>query len=72
MLFFATSLSSGDLIIIYTDGLDMDFQEITTVGLAHRTLEPKTIADAVFARAHEKCDNQPLSDDATVLVIRVN
>jgi GAF domain-containing protein len=63
-------LFSGDIIIICTDGLDMDIDEMSAIGLEHKREDPKVIADAVFSRALHK-HGKPLDDDATVLVIRV-
>jgi serine/threonine protein kinase/GAF domain-containing protein len=64
------NLSEGDLVIIYTDGLDLNIGEIAEVGLKYKQEEPKTIADAVFSKARDKNKSGPLVDDATVLVIR--
>lgn len=64
-----TDLFSGDAIIIFSDGLGMDVDEVTRVGLAHKTEDSKSIAEAVFARALQ--GSESLDDDATVLVLRV-
>jgi serine/threonine protein kinase/putative methionine-R-sulfoxide reductase with GAF domain len=64
-----TDLFSGDAIIIFSDGLGMDVDEVTRVGLAHKTEDPKSIAEAIFAKALD--GSESLDDDATVLVLRV-
>ena len=63
-------LSSGDLIIIFTDGLEMDVAAVTGVALSHKEDELETIADAVFEEASNR-KKEPFDDDATVLVIRI-
>jgi GAF domain-containing protein len=65
------SLSSGDLIIIFTDGLDLDTDEIAAVGLEHKREDSGAIAEAVFNKAIHKQNGESFADDATVLVIRV-
>jgi GAF domain-containing protein len=64
-------LYSGDLIIIFTDGLDMESDEIATVGLEHKRAPLKTIAEAVFSKAAQMRGGESPTDDATVLVLRV-
>jgi GAF domain-containing protein len=64
-------LSSGEVIIIYTDGLELDFNEVVAAGLPHKKKDPRTIAEAIFDEATEKRDGEPFGDDATVLVISV-
>jgi serine phosphatase RsbU (regulator of sigma subunit) len=66
-----TKLSSGDLIIIFTDGLELDRGEIAAVGLEHKEEDPSKIAEEIFSRAAVKARNDLLDDDATVLVIQV-
>jgi len=63
-------LFPGDLIIIFTDGLEMEVAEVTQVALSHRKSELKTIADAVFKKARQR-RGEPFDDDATVLVLRI-
>ena len=63
-------LSTGDLIIIFTDGLDMDIPGVTQIALSHQESGIETIADAVFAEALQR-RRKPFDDDATVLVIRI-
>jgi serine phosphatase RsbU (regulator of sigma subunit) len=66
-------LFKDDLIIIYTDGLDLEFNEVGTVGLRHTKSAPGEIAEAVFQEAarKRKREGKPVDDDQTVLVIRV-
>ncbi len=64
-------LFRDDLLIIFTDGLELNLDEITGVGVAHKKREPQVIADAVFETALKKNKGKPLDDDATVMVIRV-
>lgn len=64
-------LSSDDLIIFSTDGLDVDFSDISEVGAAHKKKGTQAVANAVFEKALKKRKGKPLDDDATVMVIRV-
>lgn len=66
-------LSSGDLIIIYTDGFNLSVLELVAIGLEHNKEDPKTIAEAVFQGAinKRKLEGKDVDDDETVLVIRV-
>jgi GAF domain-containing protein len=63
-------LSPGDLIIIFTDGLEMDVAGVTGVALSHREDKLETIANAVFEEALQR-RKKAFDDDVTVLVIRV-
>lgn len=65
-----TELFAGDLIIIFTDGLDMNIDGVTEVALANKEKEIETIANAVFEKALQRRQGS-LGDDATVLVIRI-
>jgi len=67
-------LSKGDIIIIYTDGLDLEVSEVESAGLDNIKEEPSVIADAIFERASEKRKRYrtEVEDDQTALVIRVN
>ncbi len=64
-------LSRGDVIITYTDGLELDFNEVVAAGLPHKRKDPGTIAEAIFTAAVEKRNGEPFTDDTTVLVISV-
>jgi GAF domain-containing protein len=66
-------LFKDDLIIIYTDGLDLEFNEVGTVGLRHTKEDLGMIAEAVVQEAAEKRkrEGKPVDDDQTVLVIRI-
>jgi len=64
-------LSNGDVIITYTDGLDLDFDEVAAAGLPHKRKDPGTIANAIFTAAVAKRNGEPFTDDTTVLVISV-
>lgn len=64
-------LSSGDVIIIYTDGLELDFNEVVAAGLPHKRRVPNVIAEAIFSAAVEKRNGEAFTDDTTVLVIVV-
>ncbi|HVQ39833.1 MAG TPA: PP2C family protein-serine/threonine phosphatase, partial [Pyrinomonadaceae bacterium] len=66
-----TKLFSGNVIIVFTDGLGMDVDDVTRVGLAHKSEAPKEIAEAILARAGQMQEGQPFNDDTTVLVIVV-
>jgi putative methionine-R-sulfoxide reductase with GAF domain len=68
-----TELSSGDLIIIATDGFNMSSPDMAIIGLEHIKEDPKTIAEAVFQEACNKRNREGslVDDDETVLVIRV-
>jgi hypothetical protein len=62
-------LSPGDVLIFYTDGLQLSDTEITQIGLAKKSENAQTIAQAVFDAALAGC--KTLTDDATVLIVRV-
>jgi serine/threonine protein kinase/GAF domain-containing protein len=64
-----TELNAGDTIIIFTNGLGMGVNDVIRVGLAHTASHPRTVAEAVFARALDGAE--PIDADATVLVLRV-
>lgn len=64
-------LSSGDLIILCTDGLDLNPDEIGSIGLSHKRDSLDVIANAVFEKALIKRKPKPFDDDVTVLIIRV-
>lgn len=64
-----TELNVGDVVIIFTNGIRMDVDEVTAVGLDHKAGDPQIIAEAVFARALQRVEQ--IDDDATVLVLRV-
>lgn len=66
-------LSSGDLIVIFTDGLELvlESNEIITVVSNHQNGSPSSIVEALFKEVLAKSKGEPLEDDVTVLVIRV-
>jgi serine phosphatase RsbU (regulator of sigma subunit) len=66
-------LSSGDLIIISTDGFNMTTREIAAIGLEYNEESPQAIAETVFQEACNKRNREgkPVDDDETVLVIRI-
>jgi Stage II sporulation protein E (SpoIIE) len=65
-----TDLASGDLTIIFTDGLEMDIAGVTEVALSCKESGVETIANAVFDKALAR-KQQAFDDDATVLVLKV-
>jgi GAF domain-containing protein len=64
-------LYSGDVIVIHTDGLEVEFNEVVHAAALHTGEAPGRIAELVFKAAVDKRAGRPFRDDATVLVIKV-
>lgn len=77
---FRTSrLEAGDILVFYSDGVveatradDEMFglTRLSKVVLANRTRSAKTILEAVFREVRRFCGDEPLHDDATMVVVR--
>jgi serine phosphatase RsbU (regulator of sigma subunit)/DNA-binding NarL/FixJ family response regulator len=72
-------LASGDLLLLYTDGVTeaQDGQErlfgtgrLLEVALTHAMRSPQSILDAVIAAVQTHADGQPQFDDITMIVAR--
>jgi GAF domain-containing protein len=66
-----TPLSSGDLIILMTDGLDLEFDELAGAVGSIKNGSNERIANSIFKKALDKRAGKSIDDDQTVLVIRV-
>jgi sigma-B regulation protein RsbU (phosphoserine phosphatase) len=77
--FIERDLSPGDVLVFYTDGLVeagegagemFGVARLGEVVLANRSRDAKTVVEAVFRAVRKFSGNEPLADDATVVVVR--
>lgn len=78
--FIERSLSSGDVLVFYTDGVVEAGESVgemfgvgrlSKVVLANRARDAKTVVEAVFRAVRKFSGDEPLADDATIVVVRV-
>lgn len=77
--FIERDLSPGDVLVFYTDGLVeagegagemFGVARLGEVVLANRSRDAKTVVEAVFRAVRKFSGNEPLADDATIVVVR--
>jgi len=79
--FRSSSLRTGDILVFYSDGVveatrvtdDEMFgdERLSQIVLANRERSANTILESVFRAVRRFCDDEPLHDDATMVVVKV-
>ncbi|HJO03330.1 MAG TPA: PP2C family protein-serine/threonine phosphatase [Acidobacteriota bacterium] len=77
--FIERDLSPGDVLVFYSDGVVeagessgemFGVQRLGEVVLANRARDAKTVVEAVFRAVRKFSGDEPLADDATIVVVR--
>jgi sigma-B regulation protein RsbU (phosphoserine phosphatase) len=79
--FRSSTLRTGDILVFYSDGVveatrvtdDEMFgdERLSQIVLANRERSANTILESVFRAVRRFCDDEPLHDDATMVVVKV-
>ena len=77
--FIERELGPGDVLVFYSDGVVeageqggemFGVERLGEVVLANRARDAKTVVEAVFRAVHKFSGDEPLADDATIVVVR--